>query len=233
MWRGCGSRFCGKICCLLINKHTMQGNSQKLLSGPQGSGGAIAEMLRAPLFVVGLGNPGVKYEQTMHNAGFEFVNVLLAKLSRRKDVEVGQWKFDKYLQAEIAEVRRSGEIFMRLVKPVTFMNLSGVAVGLLRKRYDFDVQQQLVLAYDDLDIELGNYKIQYNKKPKDHNGVNDVVRALGTLEFLHIRIGVDGRTGANKIAGEDYVIMRVGNDDWLTLLETIDTAAEEFTKMVC
>jgi PTH1 family peptidyl-tRNA hydrolase len=128
--------------------------------------------------LVGLGNPGEKYELTRHNAGFLLVDALHSEKIPKDFV-----------------VRKSD----------MFMNESGIFVKKLVDRYELDVND-LYIAHDDLDIPLGAYKIQFGIGPKVHNGVNSVERELGTKDFWRIRIGVDNRKPDDRIQGEEYVL---------------------------
>ncbi len=146
------------------------------------------------IYVVGLGNPGKKYSATRHNAGF----VLVEKLAQALSVS---WKYDAGLQAELAVDAERGIVLM---KPQTFMNKSGEAVrGLVKYGGQY---QALFVLYDDLDLPVGSYKIQYDKGPKVHNGVNSIREALGDAVFWHVRLGTDGRTGDRSLPSEEYVL---------------------------
>jgi PTH1 family peptidyl-tRNA hydrolase len=128
--------------------------------------------------IVGLGNPGEKYKNTRHNAGFLLVDEL-EKLNLPDTI---------------------------LFKPQKFMNRSGVGVKKLVKKYPLD-RNELFVAHDDLDIPLGKFKITKGRGPKVHNGLKSVYEQLGTKDFWHVRIGIDNRlvTGFSG-TGEDYVL---------------------------
>ena len=129
-------------------------------------------------FIVGLGNPGRKYTNTRHNVGHMFVDVFRkGKLS------------SNYIA----------------VKSDAPMNMSGDYIVRILGSNKLD-KTKLYIAFDDLDIPLGKYKIQQGKGPKDHNGVNSVYEALQTKDFYHIRIGVENRDIDNKMDGEKYVL---------------------------
>ncbi len=181
-----------------------------------------------PLYIVGLGNPGNEYEQTPHNAGFEAVNKLYELLSYDRKLNVGDWKYDKYIDGDIATVRQNGREIYVLVKPMTYMNRAGKTVRELIKRFEFDPTADLVVVYDDLDIPLGKYKLQKAKKPKAHNGINDIVSQIGAMDFQHLRIGVETRARDRKISGEEYVVRKLPDADWQTLLETVQEAVSRF-----
>jgi len=128
--------------------------------------------------IVGLGNPGQKYKYNRHNVGFMVVDRLM-------------------------ELNLAGVV---LAKPQTFMNKSGIAVKKLTKRYSLP-PNALYVIHDDLDIELGKFKISFGKGPKVHNGLRSIYEQLGTKDFWHVRIGIDNRLKTGfKGTGEEYVL---------------------------
>jgi len=127
--------------------------------------------------IVGLGNPGDKYENTRHNVGYLFVD------------EFTKTKSKDFL------AKKSG----------VFMNDSGSAVKKLTSAYNL-VHDNLFIVHDDLDIPLGKYKIQLGVGPKDHKGLESINHELGTKDYWHVRIGVDARDPNNRIVGEEYVL---------------------------
>lgn len=167
------------------------------------------------IYVVGLGNPGKKYSNTRHNAGFILVDKLAQVLSM-------SWKLNPGLQAEIAVDAERGIILM---KPQTFMNKSGEAVrGLVKYGGQY---QALYVLYDDLDVPIGTYKIQYDKGPKIHNGVNSIREALGEALFWHVRLGTDGRNGDKTMPGEEYVLQPFTAEEKPIFEQMITKVAEE------
>jgi PTH1 family peptidyl-tRNA hydrolase len=128
--------------------------------------------------IVGLGNPGEKYKNTRHSAGF-LVADELQKIKLPKDVIVK--------------------------KSDTFMNESGDFVKKMVDQYKAD-PSDLYIIHDDLDIPLGSYKIQFGKGPKDHNGMKSVDEVLGTNEYWRVRVGIDNRPQENKPMGEVYTL---------------------------
>ena len=167
------------------------------------------------IYVVGLGNPGKKYSATRHNAGF----VLIEKLAQALSLS---WKHDTGLQAEISVDAQRGIVLM---KPQTFMNRSGEAV---RRLVKYGGQYQaLYILYDDLDLPVGSYKIQYDKGPKVHNGVNSIRGALGEALFWHVRLGTDGRGGDTSMSSEEYVLQPFSAEEKLVFQQMITKVAEE------
>ncbi len=132
--------------------------------------------------IIGLGNPGEKYQRTRHNVGFMVLDRMI------EDMDGEKWKSDKRINSQMFE----GNNFW-LVKPQTFMNRSGLAVQSLVQFYKVDLND-LYVVHDDLDIKLGEYKIQLGKGPKVHNGVNSIEQALGNKDFWRVRVGIDNRS---------------------------------------
>jgi peptidyl-tRNA hydrolase, PTH1 family len=166
--------------------------------------------------IVGLGNPGLEYEKTRHNVGFEVVN--------RSGVL--SWKKSEKLEAEVAKIDD-----LILAKPMTFMNNSGRAVRKLVDFYKLDMSDLWVI-HDDLDIPLGEYKIQMGVGPKIHNGVVSVEESLGTNDFWRVRIGVDNRGGSREIRGEDYVLGKFKEDEKSVIERVIGEVVTEILEAV-
>ncbi len=163
--------------------------------------------------IVGLGNIGKEYINTRHNAGFMAIDKLLAGQIARPDS-----KFE-------AEIFKSGE--MLLVKPTTFMNESGRAVRKILDFYKLSIND-VVIIHDDLDIDLGEYKIQKGIGPKVHNGVNSVEECLGSKEFLRVRLGINNRD-KNSFGGSgaDYVLTKFTDDEQEVIGDAIEEAMDE------
>ncbi len=141
-----------------------------------------------------MGNPGVEYERTRHNAGFMAVNALARELGLK-------WKNNKKFKAEEAK----GEDFI-LIKPLTFMNESGAAVTAALAYYKLS-PQELIIIHDDLDIGLGKYKISVDSRSAGHNGVQSIIDRLKTKNFKRIRIGI--KTPAlEKIPADKFVLQK-------------------------
>lgn len=158
--------------------------------------------------IVGLGNPGEKYKNTRHNAGFMAVDALAASLNLT-------WKkYEKY-KAEIAGTDAAD---LWIIKPQTFMNNSGQPVQSfmsfyklpprfagLRKR-NSDLSGTLTVIHDDMDIDLGKYKISIDSRSAGHNGVQSIIDCLKTKNFKRLRIGI--RTEALKIIPADKFVLQ-------------------------
>ena len=157
--------------------------------------------------IIGLGNPGIKYQNNRHNAGFQFIDylienrkVLISKLEFLNNSQISNKKFQKQADAEIYDFSKN----ILLMKPLTFMNRSGKAVIKSVKSYEIGVKSDLIVIHDDLDIPLGKFKIQKTTGPKLHNGLESIENHLKTKDFWRVRIGVDNRMNTGWIDGENY-----------------------------
>jgi PTH1 family peptidyl-tRNA hydrolase len=136
---------------------------------------------QSPFLIVGLGNPGLEYVWTPHNAGFMAID----RIAQQEGVVVQ----NRRCRATTATCRIAGRQVV-LAKPETFMNLSGAAVAALVEEFEADPAQDLLVIYDELDLVLGTFKIRERGSPAGHNGARSVTGALGTQEWLRLRIGV-------------------------------------------
>lgn len=151
-------------------------------------------------YIVGLGNPGEKYEGSRHNTGRDFV-FYLAKKEKFSD-----WKTDKKLNAMTSAGSLGGKKTM-LIAPETFMNNSGNSVRPLK--LSKKALESLVVCYDDLDLGLGNLKLSFNRGNGGHNGLASIIKAVKSEAFPRIRFGVSPQTPKGKVkkpSGEKDVI---------------------------
>lgn len=145
--------------------------------------------------IIGLGNPGKKHKNNRHNVGFMVVDQLAFSLPNEK------WSMVKKFQSLII---KNQQLFVS-AKPQAFMNQSGEAVKKLIDQYKIKTSDLWVI-HDDLDIDLGSYKIQKGKGPKLHNGIKSIEEKLGKTDFWRVRVGVENRNEENRISGEAYVL---------------------------
>ncbi|MCX6704934.1 MAG: aminoacyl-tRNA hydrolase [Candidatus Woesebacteria bacterium] len=162
--------------------------------------------------VVGLGNPGEKYKNTRHNAGFLVAEELQKQITKSK-----------------SQIPNKAQIL--IFKSKNFMNDSGNFVKKLINRYSLSTNNLFVI-HDDLDIPLGSYKIQFGTGPKVHNGVNSVEQELGTKDFWRIRVGVDNRSSNDRIQGEDYVLEDFKGDERKLLDGVIEKICKETNNLL-
>lgn len=146
--------------------------------------------------IAGLGNPDEKYERTLHNAGFWFVDALVRKYG-------GLWRFEKKFDAEICRINLHGDPVW-LVKPQSYMNLSGQPVRGMLDYYRLEVSGLLV-AHDEIDLPPGTARLKKGGGHGGHNGIRDVIQHCGA-DFLRLRIGV-GHPG-EKSQVTNYVLKR-------------------------
>ena len=151
------------------------------------------------LLIVGLGNPGREYERIRHNAGFMLVDLLALSAGI---------KFDKKGKGLWGKGRIAGEEVV-LLKPQTFMNLSGEAVSEVRAFYKIPATA-LIVAYDDCDLPLGKLRIRKDGGSGGHRGVSSIIATLGSKEFARIRLGI-GRPPHNDTAG--YVLSQFSKEE--------------------
>ena len=167
--------------------------------------------------IVGLGNPGEKYKNTRHNIGFMVLDRLVG--------ELGVTGFELNNKFACYMLQTTNCI---LAKPNTFMNDSGHAVVALTTFYHLQTTNLWVI-HDDLDLRLGDYKIQFGVGPKLHYGIESVNKALGTRQYWRVRVGVDNRSSDNRIPGEDYVLQRFSDEEIPTLAGVINEVISDLT----
>ena len=141
--------------------------------------------------VVGLGNPTRRYEGTRHNVGFQVANAL----AKRWQWAFGSSRFD----AEVADGRRMGER-VALVKPLTYMNESGQAVGGMARYFDV-LPEDVIVVYDDVDLPLGQLRLRRKGSAGSHNGMRSVLAHLGTTEVPRLRVGIGAARQAGALTG--------------------------------
>jgi PTH1 family peptidyl-tRNA hydrolase len=170
--------------------------------------------------VVGLGNPGIQFANTRHNVGFRVVDKLAAKLG---------WKWSEHKSRGILASDTIGSEKVILVKPLTYMNLSGQAVGELARWYKVQPEDILVV-YDDLDLPVGKLRLRAKGSAAGHNGLEDIIDHLHTNEFPRLRVGI-GRPAHQRKGGKDYVLGIPPGDERI-LLEMGEDRAVEAVLMV-
>ena len=164
--------------------------------------------------VVGLGNPGQKYNQTRHNVGFE----VLACLAQRWMVDRPKAKFN----AEVAEINLNQEKTI-LVSPLTFMNLSGKSVRAAIDFYKLPISEVLVIC-DDINLDVGRLRLRASGSAGGQNGLKDIIRCLGSDQFPRLRVGV-GRVPAGWDAA-DFVLGKFNPEDRSTMDSAVPRAAD-------
>jgi PTH1 family peptidyl-tRNA hydrolase len=165
--------------------------------------------------IVGLGNPGIEYQFTPHNLGF----LAIDRIAQQCGVEVR----NRQCRALTARTVIGSEPVL-LAKPETFMNLSGVSVRELIAQHELRPESDLIVIYDELDLPLGMIRIRQRGSSAGHNGMESLIGALGTQEFLRIRLGI---APDRKISdGVKYVLTPFRKKELKVVDEVLDTAAE-------
>ena len=184
--------------------------SMKLVIG-LGNPGVDDEMK----LVVGLGNPGVEYERTRHNVGFRVVDKLAARHG---------WKWNERRGRAILASGNLGLEKVVLAKPLTYMNLSGEAVGELVRWYKLQPEDVLVV-YDELDLPVGKIRLRSGGSAAGHNGMQNIIRHLHTNTFPRLRVGIGHPTNSH-MQGKDHVLGTPPLDERILLEQSEDRAVE-------
>jgi len=165
--------------------------------------------------IVGLGNPGPEHAQTRHNAGFRFIDALVEQAGAR-------WSVDSKLFGETAKVDIADQPVW-LLKPATFMNLSGKSVTAAQRFWKIEPEQTL-LAHDELDLPPGVARLKFDGGHGGQNGLRDTIRLLGHGRFHRLRIGI-GHPG-HKDRVVPWVLGRAGKDDDVLIGRAIEDAID-------
>ena len=164
--------------------------------------------------IVGLGNPGIEYQFTPHNLGF----LTIDRIANELGIEVR----NRQCRALTARAEIAGMPVI-LAKPETYMNLSGLSVRELVAEHQVDVKQDLIVIYDELDLALGAIRIRQRGSSAGHNGMESILGALGTDEYLRIRLGI---APDRKVSdGVKYVLTPLRKAQDAVVDEMLDTAA--------
>lgn len=170
--------------------------------------------------IVGLGNPGKEYENTRHNMGFKVLN----KLSEKYNIPITKSKFNgKYGTGTIENEK------VILLEPQTYINLSGESIKPMLDFYKV-APSNLLVIYDDIDVEPGKIKIRMKGGPGSHNGMKSVVNEVGTEEFPRVRVGIG--QPIIKLAMIDYVIGYVPEEELKILNDGIEKAEEAIEEIL-
>jgi len=165
--------------------------------------------------IVGLGNPGDEYQYTPHNLGF----LTIDRIANGLGIEVR----NRQCRGLTARATIAGEPVV-LAKPETYMNLSGLAVRELAAEHQVDAKKDLIVIYDELDLPLGAIRIRQRGSSAGHNGMESILGALGTDEFLRIRLGIAPERKVTD--GVKYVLTPFRKAQGKIVDEVLDTAAQ-------
>ena len=171
--------------------------------------------------VAGLGNPGLEYENTRHNAGF----LTMDELAKQCGLKLDQMKF----KSDCGEAML-GEVRCLLMKPTTYMNLSGDAIAAAANFYKIPPEQVLVI-YDDISLPPGKLRLRRKGSAGGHNGIKSIIAQLGTEEFPRIRVGVGAKPNPQYDLA-DWVLSKFSEEDMTALQPALEHAADAAKKIV-
>ena len=164
--------------------------------------------------IVGLGNPGRQYEETKHNVGFHVID----KLAKKYDIEVNKFKNKAFVGDGTIKGKR-----VLLVKPQTYMNLSGESVREIVNFYKIP-QERFVVIFDDTSLPCGSVRIRDNGSHGGHNGIRNIIDQMGTDEFNRIKVGIGEKPSGWDLA--DYVLAKFNPDDLPMMEQGMDKAVQ-------
>ncbi|MBI5254392.1 aminoacyl-tRNA hydrolase [Candidatus Falkowbacteria bacterium] len=190
------------------------------------------------ILIVGLGNPNKQYEKTRHNAGWLFVDFF--REESMADFSFGAWTENKKFNALVCEGglgRRNnseggrGQQKIILAKPLTFMNESGRAIGLLNDFYK-NATINLIVCHDDVDLPIGTFKAQKNISAAGHHGVESIINTIKTQDFWRIRIGIGKEEKAKQGDTSKFVLNKFSLFDRARLRKVFTLARESVFKII-
>jgi PTH1 family peptidyl-tRNA hydrolase len=164
--------------------------------------------------IVGLGNPGEHYENTRHNIGFKVVD----RLAERWNIKLGPSKLKGWIGEGIIQQQK-----VILLKPATYMNLSGESVRAALDWYKFNIED-LIVIYDELDLPTGQLRLREKGSAGGHNGMKSLIQHLGTHEFKRVRVGVDRPAPGHDIS--NYVLGSFSKDQLSIVEEAVERSCD-------
>ena len=170
--------------------------------------------------IVGLGNPGEEYEQTRHNIGYMALDRFVKTINEENPANSCSFSIDRH--AYVAQTKVKGRSLV-LVKPTTFMNLSGKAVKYWLDKEKSPVENMLIIV-DDLALDLGAIRLRMGGSDGGHNGLKDIIASLGHNKFNRLRFGI----GNNFARGRqiDFVLGKIEGEDWNVVDEKLNTCCD-------
>lgn len=165
--------------------------------------------------IAGLGNPTLRYEGTRHNVGFEVIDTLADKYNIAVETRKSRALIGKGIIARQKVI---------LVKPQTYMNLSGESIGALADYYKIDEENELLVIYDDVSLDVGQLRIRRKGSAGGHNGIKNIIAHLGTDVFPRIKVGVGEKPKGYDLA--DYVLGHFSGEDREIMRESYRKAAD-------
>ncbi len=178
-------------------------------------------MENSPMYIIaGLGNPGSKYAHSRHNAGFEVID----RLAERYRISVDTKKFQALCGTGYIDGQK-----VLLLKPQTFMNLSGESVRAACDFFKIDPEEELIVLYDDISLAPGQLRIRAKGSAGGHNGIKNIIQHLNTQVFARVKIGVGEKPAGYDLA--DYVLGHFSKEEWPDMVDAFDRAAQAAAKM--
>ena len=171
--------------------------------------------------IAGLGNPGSRYEKTRHNCGFEAIDLL----AERCGIGLKDRKFKSLCGNGVIDGQK-----VLLMKPLTYMNLSGEAVQAAAAFYKIDPAKELIVLYDDISLEPGQLRVRAKGSAGGHNGIRSIIRMLGTEQFLRVKIGTGAKPADMDLA--DYVLGRIPLSERADMAAAFDRASKAAVDLV-
>ena len=173
------------------------------------------------IIIAGLGNPTKEYEGTRHNVGFQVID----KIAEKYNIAVDAKKGRAYVGKGIIEGQK-----VLLVKPQTYMNLSGESIRELVDYFKVDPKEELLVIYDDVSLDVGQLRIRKKGSAGGHNGIKNIIAHLGTQEFPRIKVGVGDKPPRMDLA--DYVLSRFSKEDREKMEQAFKDAADAVEVMI-
>ncbi|MCI5621644.1 MAG: aminoacyl-tRNA hydrolase [Lachnospiraceae bacterium] len=152
--------------------------------------------------IAGLGNPGIKYQHTRHNAGFDVIDMLAEKYN----IKIAEKKFQALCGSGMIQGQK-----VLLMKPMTFMNKSGESIAEAARFYKIDTETELVVIYDDISLAPGRIRVRKKGSAGGHNGIKDIIAHTGTQVFPRVKVGVGEKPQGWDLA--DHVLGRMSKED--------------------
>ena len=171
--------------------------------------------------IAGLGNPDEKYQGTRHNVGFDVVD----RLAEKYQIAVDTKKHRALIGKGVIEGQK-----VLLVKPQTYMNLSGESIRSLVEYYKIDPEEELIVIYDDISLEPGKIRIRKKGSAGGHNGIKDIIAKTGTDQFARVKVGVGEKPAGWDLA--DHVLGRFSPEDREKFDDAVKEAVDAVTLMV-
>lgn len=165
--------------------------------------------------IAGLGNPDAQYKNTRHNVGFDAIDVIAEK----NHIKFDNTKFNALCGSGFIDGQK-----VLLIKPLTYMNLSGESVIQYVKFYKIDPEEELLVIYDDISLEPGRLRLRKKGSAGGHNGIKNIIAHLGTEKFKRIKIGVGSKPDGWDL--KDFVLGRFSREDRVLLESSFDRAAD-------